>query len=60
LGGARIVDPGGDALASTGTEPGLALARVDVAGIVTRARRAMAPLRDLRPDLYRRADPLAA
>jgi predicted amidohydrolase len=60
LGGARIVDPGGDALASTGSEPGLALARIDVAAIVARARRAMAPLRDLRPDVYRRADPLAA
>jgi N-carbamoylputrescine amidase len=62
LGGARIVGPGGDALAATGCQPGLAVARVDVAGIVARARRAWAPLRDLRPDLYRltATAPLAA
>jgi predicted amidohydrolase len=53
FGGARIVGPGGDALAATGTHPGLAIARVDVASIVARARRAMAHLRDLRPDVYR-------
>lgn len=60
VGGARIVGPSGDALAATGTQPGLALARVDVAGLVARARRAMAQIRDLRPDVYRLTGPLAA
>lgn len=60
FGGARIVGPGGDPLAATGTQPGLALARVDVAGLIARARRAMAQLRDLRPDVYRLSGPLAA
>jgi predicted amidohydrolase len=60
VGGARIVGPGGDPLAATGPEPGLALARVDVAGLVARARRAWAPIRDLRPDLYRLSRPLSA
>jgi N-carbamoylputrescine amidase len=53
LGGARIVGPEGDPLAATGCHPGLALARIDVTGIVARARLAMAHLRDLRPDVYR-------
>jgi N-carbamoylputrescine amidase len=60
FGGARIVGPGGDPLAVTGTQPGLALARVDVAALVARARRAMAQIRDLRPDVYRLSGPLAA
>lgn len=58
LGGARVVGPGGDALAATGVEPGLAVARVDVDAMVTHARRAMAPLRDRRPDAYRLSQPL--
>jgi len=58
LGGARIVGPGGDPLAWTGTQPGLALARVDVAATVARARRSMAPIRDRRPDVYRLSEPL--
>jgi len=53
LGGARIVGPGGDPLASTGPQPGLALARMDLSGLIARARKVMAPLRDLRPDVYR-------
>jgi predicted amidohydrolase len=58
LGGARIVGPGGDPLAATGIHPGLALAGVDVAGTVARARRSMAPIRDRRPDVYRLSGPL--
>lgn len=52
LGGARIVGPGGDPLAQTGTEPGLAVTRLDVPATLERARRALSPIRDLRPDVY--------
>jgi predicted amidohydrolase len=61
LGGARIVGPGGDTLAATGCQPGLALASVDVTASVARARRGMAHLSDLRPEVYRlSASPLPA
>jgi predicted amidohydrolase len=60
LGGARIVGPGGDALAATGTQPGLALASVDVAGVVARARRAPAQVRDRPPVVPRPSEPLTA
>jgi N-carbamoylputrescine amidase len=59
VGGARLVEPGGDVVATSGTQPGLALWRFDVAGALRRARRALSPIRDLRPDLYRAAAPLA-
>lgn len=58
LGGARIVGPGGDVLARTGVQPGLALTTLDVADTLDRARRALAPIRDLRPDVYRVAEPV--
>jgi predicted amidohydrolase len=58
LGGARIVGPSGEQLAATGIHPGLALASVDVAGTVARARRWVAPIRDRRPDVYRLSEPL--
>jgi predicted amidohydrolase len=58
LGGARIVGPNGDPLAATGIHPGLALASVDVAGTVARARRSLAPIRDRRPEVYRLTEPL--
>jgi N-carbamoylputrescine amidase len=58
LGGARIVGPSGEQLAATGIHPGLALASVDVAGAVARARRWVAPIRDRRPDVYRLSEPL--
>ena len=60
VGGARIVDPGGDVVDATGTQPGLALARFDVEATLARARSALSPIRDLRPDLYRVAAPLVA
>jgi predicted amidohydrolase len=59
LGGARVVGPTGDAMAETGTEPGLAVAdSVDLEETLSHARRALSPIRDLRPDVYREAAPL--
>ena len=58
-GGARIVDPGGDIVAATGSNCGLACASFDVDAALERARRPPSPIRDLRPDLYRVAAPLA-
>ena len=51
---AKIVGPGGDILATTGTEPGLATATVDVAHALELARGGgMYNLRDRRPHLYK-------
>lgn len=50
--GAKVVDPGGEVLADTGTGPGLAVARVDVDAVVEGARRVMGHLRDRRPHTY--------
>ena len=50
--GAQVVDPGGDVLASTGPCAGMAVADVDLPGLLDRARSAMFHLRDRRPDLY--------
>ena len=58
IGGARIVDPGGDVVAATGSECGLACASFDVEASLARARRALSPIHDLRPDTYRLATPL--
>jgi N-carbamoylputrescine amidase len=60
LGGARVVDPGGDVVAATGTRQGLAVASFDLEATLERARRALSPIRDLRPDVYRAAEPLVA
>jgi predicted amidohydrolase len=50
---AKIVGPGGDVLASTGVEPGLATAAVDVEERIGMARGGgMYNLRDRRPDVY--------
>jgi predicted amidohydrolase len=49
---AKVVDPGGDVLASTGVAPGVAVADIDVAEALTAARRSMGHLRDRRPDAY--------
>jgi N-carbamoylputrescine amidase len=49
---AKIVDPGGEVLATTGTEEGLAVATLDVDEAVDAARRFMGHLRDLRPASY--------
>jgi predicted amidohydrolase len=58
LGGARIVEPGGDVVAATGTEEGLAVATFDLDAALGRARRALSPIMDLRPDTYRVSAPL--
>jgi predicted amidohydrolase len=49
---AKIVDPGGEVLATTGTEAGLAVATVDVDEAVDAARRFMGHLRDMRRGSY--------
>ncbi len=49
---AKVVDPGGDVMASTGVAPGVAVADIDVAGALVAARRSMGHLRDRRPDAY--------
>ena len=58
LGGARVVGPGGDLLARTGSRPGLAITTLNVEAALERARRALAPIRALRPDVYRAAEPV--
>jgi predicted amidohydrolase len=61
IGSARVVGPGGDPLAVTSTGEGLAIATIeDVDATVARARRALSPIRDLRPDVYATPAPLAA
>jgi predicted amidohydrolase len=49
---AKVVDPGGDVLATTGVAPGMAVAEVDVVAALTAARRSMGHLRDRRPEAY--------
>lgn len=49
---AKVVDPGGDVLAGTGITAGMAVADLDVPAALDGARRAMAHLRDRRPDAY--------
>ena len=58
VGSAKVVDPGGDVLATTGVEAGMAVADVDVTAALTAARRSMGHLRDRRPDTYRSLAPL--
>ncbi|GAA1615719.1 carbon-nitrogen hydrolase family protein [Actinoplanes couchii] len=50
---AKIVDPGGDVLATTGVLPGIAVADIDVPVALETARRHMGHLRDRRPEAYR-------
>jgi predicted amidohydrolase len=52
VGSAKVVDPGGEVVADTGLDAGLAVAEFDVAGALATARRAMGHLRDRRPDAY--------
>lgn len=56
---AKIVDPGGDVLATTGVGPGVAVADVDVEAVLTTARRSMGHLRDRRPEAYDLSTPAA-
>ena len=53
LGQAKVVGPGGEVLARTWTKGGLALADVDVAAEVARARRTLRHLQERRPGAYR-------
>lgn len=52
--------PRGDPIAETGTEPGLAVASADVSAEVEHARKALSPIRDLRPEAYLEARPMTA
>jgi len=52
VGNAKVVGPGGDVLATTGVDEGLAVASLDVDEVLGTARRSMFHLRDRRPDSY--------
>lgn len=52
VGRAKVVGPGGEMLAATGTGPALAVAEIDVDEALAGARRSMFHLRDRRPDAY--------
>jgi len=52
LGQSKVVGPGGDVLARTWAKAGLALAEVDVAAEVSRARLVLDHLRERRPEAY--------
>jgi predicted amidohydrolase len=52
VGSAKVVGPGGEVLASTGARGGLAVAALDVAHEVERARRVLFHLKERRPDVY--------
>lgn len=60
LGGARVVGPSGDSLAECDppTEPGLAIATLDVEFTLDKGRQKLSPIRDLRPELYSAAEPV--
>jgi predicted amidohydrolase len=53
VGRAKVVGPGGDVLAATGTGPGLAAVSLDVGAEIAAHRAGMCNLRDRRPDAYR-------
>ena len=53
LGQAKVVGPGGDILARTWAKAGLAVAELDLAVELERARRILRHLDELRPDTYR-------
>jgi N-carbamoylputrescine amidase len=52
VGNAKVVGPGGDIVATTGTDEGMAVAQIDVAAALETARRSMFHLGDRRPDAY--------
>jgi len=49
---AKVVDPGGEIIAETGVQEGMAIAELDVAQALEAARRSMGHLRDRRPEAY--------
>jgi predicted amidohydrolase len=52
VGSAKVVAPGGEILAGTGVDEGVATAELDVTQALDDARRAMGHLRDRRPEAY--------
>ena len=52
VGNAKVVGPGGDIVATTGVDAGLATADLDLGEALDTARRSMFHLRDRRPELY--------
>jgi predicted amidohydrolase len=58
LGGSRITNPNGDVVAETDSSGGLAIATFDLGETLAKARRALSPVRDLRPDVYAAATPI--
>ncbi|MCZ4499108.1 MAG: acyltransferase [Marmoricola sp.] len=52
VGSAKVVGPGGEVLATTGVEAGVAVAELDVQAALETARRSMFHLRDRRPETY--------
>ncbi|MDO9409334.1 carbon-nitrogen hydrolase family protein [Patulibacter sp.] len=58
LGGSRITNPNGDVVAQTDSTGGLAIASFDLGETLAKARRALSPVRDLRPDVYAAATPI--
>jgi N-carbamoylputrescine amidase len=57
MGQAKVVDPDGTVLSRTGGRAGMALARVDIHGVVSGARGAFSHLRDMAPASYRLPSP---
>lgn len=53
VGNAKVVDPGGNVLATTLLDSGMAIAAIDVEGTFAAMRGGMFHLRDRRPDAYR-------
>lgn len=60
VGNAKVVDPGGNVLATTLLEAGLAIAEIDVEGTFAAMRGGMFHLRDRRPDAYRTGEGAAS
>jgi predicted amidohydrolase len=58
VGSAKIVEPGGEILADTGIDGGLAISTIDVPAALEAARRYMGHLRDRRPEAYRAVAPV--
>ncbi|MBL7499396.1 carbon-nitrogen hydrolase family protein [Frankia sp. CNm7] len=52
VGNSKVVHPNGTLLGATGSDPGMAVAQVDVDDALRVARRGMNHLRDRRPDAY--------
>lgn len=52
VGSAKVVGPGGEVLATTGTAAGMAVATIDVGEALASTRRFMGHLRDRRPEAY--------